>query len=276
MTICIAAIAADRSAVVVASDRMLSAGFLSLEFDHPRSKLERLGHTCVGMSAGDALPVGQLFASAKPVATQLQSPQIQHIAEEVKKAYCNLRAKRIQESVFQPRGITIEEFYRKGLIRQLPTEVAMSLDDMVQRRKLGIDLIVTGVDQNGAQIFGISDPGVMAPYDRIGYHAIGSGLSHAILSLVGAGQDWSTSVNETVFNVYRAKRQAELAPGVGESVEMQVISSGGTRELGNDEILNLKKILQKTTAPQNKTLAEHISKLGFDKGAKDGQAKGTE
>ena len=270
MTICIAAMAANRTAVVVASDKMLSAAFLSLEFDHPSSKLENLGSSCVGMSAGDALPVGELFASARPVTTQLQNPRIEQIAKAIKNAYCHLRAKRIQETVFQPRGVTMEQFYQQGLLKQFPAELAMSLDDMVQRRSsLGIDLIIAGVDSNGSHIFGIRDPGIVSPYDRIGYHAIGSGLSHAILSLVGARQDWSASINETVFNVYCAKRQAELAPGVGKDLEIRVITSEGTRNLTDTDLANLDSILQKRLAPQNEQTSEAISKLGFGGGGED-------
>ena len=140
------------------------------------------------------------------------------------------------------------------------------MDDLVQRRDLGIDLIVTGVDQSGAHILGISDPGVMASYNRVGYHAIGSGLSHAILSLVGAGQDWSIKINQTVFNVFRAKRQAELAPGVGESIDMRIISVEGMRKIEEHEIVNLDTILNDVVVPQKEHLNEHISKLGFDKG----------
>ena len=85
MTICIAAIAANISAVIVTSDRMLSAHFLSLEFDHPDSKIEKIGKSCVGLSSGDALPAGELFASAHSVSTQLQNPQVGQIAESIKR-----------------------------------------------------------------------------------------------------------------------------------------------------------------------------------------------
>lgn len=269
MTICIAAIAADRSAIVVASDKMLSAAFLNLEFDHPRSKLEHLGSLCIGMSAGDALPVGELFASANPIATQLQNPQVEQIAGAIKEKYCKVRAKRIQETVFQPRGLTIDAFYQEGLIRQFPPDIAVSLDDMVHRGNLGIDLIIAGVDQYGAHIFGVSDPGIVSPYDRIGYHAIGSGLNHALLCLIGTGQNWLTSINQTVFNVYRAKRQAELAPGVGQSIDMRVITSEVSRSVTDEEYLHLKTILEELLVPQDKQLHEKISKLGFNEREKD-------
>lgn len=258
--------AAEKSAVVVTSDRMLSAHFLSLEFDHPDSKIEKLGKSCVGLSAGDALPAGELFASAYSVATQLQNPQVGQIAESIKETYANLRARRVEEQVFKPRGITIDAFYQQGLIRQFPPEVAMQLDDLVQRAEFGVTLVISGVDGNGAHIIGISDPGKADSYDRIGYHAIGSGMSHAILSLVSSGQHWAKSINETVFNVFRAKRQSESAPGVGSSIEMRIVTDQGIRPVSDDEINKLDGIHKKLIAPADKELVESIQQLPFDGG----------
>jgi hypothetical protein len=263
MTICIAAAAAEKSAVVVASDKMISAGFLDLEFDHPGSKIEALGASCVGLSAGDALPAGDLFSSAQSVATQLQTPQVRQIAETIKDTYSTLRSKRIEETVFKPRGVTIDSFYQQGLIRQFPPEVAMSLDDRVQRMKFGVELIVAGVDRDGAHIFGITDPGISDSYDQIGYHAIGSGMSHALLSLVGAGQHWSMTVNETVFNVFRAKRQSEVAPGVGRSVELRVIADGKIHIVTDDEISSLDQMLRDLEAPLGEQIKASIAQLPF-------------
>ncbi len=263
MTICIAATAADRTAVVVASDRMISAGFLDLEFDHPGSKIEILGPSCVGLSAGDALPSGDLFSSAYPVSTQFQNPAVEQIADTIKDTYCQLRARRIEEAVFKPRGITIKSFYQ-GLIRQIPIEIAVELDNKVQHSQFGVTLVIAGVDQGGAHIFGISDPGISTSYDRIGYHAIGSGQSHAILSLVAAGQHWSKSINETAFNVFRAKRQAELAPGVGQSVELRIISSESVRSVTTDELCILDGLRNQLEAPPTELVDKSIKDLPFE------------
>ena len=269
MTVCIAATAADKSAVVVASDKMISAGFLSLEFDHPEPKIEALGATCVGLCAGDALPAGDLFSSAQSVAAQLQKPHVRQIAEAIKDTYSTLRAKRIEESVFKPRGLTIDSFYQQGLIRQFPAEVSMPLDDSVQRMKFGVELIVAGVDRDGAHIFGVTDPGISDSYNQIGYHSIGSGMSHALLSLVGASQHWSMSVNETVFNVFRAKRQSEVAPGVGRSVELRVIADGKIRVVTDDELQALDHVLEDLEAPRNERIRTSIAELPFESGKEE-------
>ena len=40
----------------------------------------------------------------------------------------------------------------------------------------------------------------------------------------------------TVYNVYRAKRQAEMAPGVGLATDMRIIKHEGITEIGNDQL----------------------------------------
>ncbi len=272
MTICVAATAADKSAIVAASDRMLSAHFLSLEFDHPDAKIDVLGRSCVGLSSGDALPTGELFSAAHGISAQLQNPQVGQIAEQIKDAYSALRKKRIEEQVFLPRGITIDEFYQQGLIRSFPAEVAMNLDHMVQTMDFGVELIIAGVDGNGAHIFGITDPGVAASYDRVGYHAIGSGMSHALLSLVSSAQHWSLGVNETVFNVYRAKRQSEAAPGVGRALEMRIITTDGCRAVTEEELDRLEEATQKLMAPQEIQARDLVAALNFDEADNGSQA----
>jgi len=271
MTVCIAATSAKKKAVVVASDRMLSAHFLHLEFDHLNAKIDILGDSCVGLSAGDALPIGELFGAAYGVSTQLQNPQIGQIAERIKEAYIDLRKRRVEEQYFRPRGITIDEFYQNGLIRQFPTEVAMSLDDMVRRANFGVELIVAGVDGNGAHIFGIADPGIAASYDRVGYHAIGSGMSHALLGLVSANQHWANNINQTVFNVYCAKRQAEAAPGVGDAIDMRIVTRDGCRPLDEPQLSTLEETRKKVFEPQLAQTHELISQLSFEETQADVQ-----
>jgi len=251
---------------------MLSAHFLSLEFDHPDSKIEQLGPSCIGLSAGDALPAGELFASSHALTAQLQDPAIAGIAEAIRESYAQRRAQRVEEMYFKPRGLTLEAFYQQGMMRQFPPEISVSLDERVQNFNFGVEIIVAGVDSAGAHIFGIMNPGQSLPYDRVGYHAIGSGMSHAILSLVNAGQFWGKSVNETVFNVYRAKRQAELAPGVGSSIEMRIISQNGIIALNDEDFSRLEKMLAALLEPQSKQHSKSICELSFGNGLDDGDA----
>lgn len=271
MTVCIAAICDNNQSVVVASDRMLSAHFLALEFDHPDAKIDILASRCVGLSAGDALPTGELFGACAGISAQLSNPQIELIATHVKDKYSELRRKFIEEKLFKPRGITIDDFYQGGIIRQLPPDVSLTLDDRVQRTDYSVELIVAGVDSGGASIFGIVNPGISSCYNRVGYHSIGSGMSHALLSLVSSGQHWSTDLNRSVYNVYCAKKQAELAQGVGNATEMRIVTQSGIRSVAAKEMETLEKIRTSAVTPMIKGLDSKIGELPFGENGDAGE-----
>ena len=63
MTICIGAICDGGDAVVVASDKMITASGVSTEFEHSAPKFERIGEHCIVLSAGTAL-VHKVIAKA--------------------------------------------------------------------------------------------------------------------------------------------------------------------------------------------------------------------
>ena len=264
MTICIAATCADQKAVVAASDRMVSAPFLTLEFDHPDAKIDQLSRTCVGLTAGDALVATDLFTGFEGMVSQLQDPGVLLIAEHVKQRFVEVRQKLIDERVFRPRGISFVDFYSKGLVSALPPDLAMILDNQAQEGQLQASVIVAGVDGSGSHIHGIEDPGTSSCFDRLGYHAIGSGYRHALLYLATTQQHWSSSVNQTVHNVYEAKKQAELAQGVGNTTEMRVITERGVRALTQSDLNALEELHELRTVPASDCLKNKIDKLPFE------------
>lgn len=74
MTVCIAAICGGGTAIVVAADRMITASYPPVEFEHDVPKLEGLGSSCVALTAGDALAHIDLFRSAKEALGALSAP----------------------------------------------------------------------------------------------------------------------------------------------------------------------------------------------------------
>ena len=248
MTICIAANFAE--GVVVAADRMISASHLTLEFDHPDTKIHPISSSCVVLSAGDALVIDELLRAGTGIAGQLQNPMVMNFADHLRLSYVNVRQQLASRKILEPRGLSFESFYREGRISMIPAEMAMALDSRIQQLQLGISLIVAGIDSSGAHIFGIDDPGQCVCFDRIGYHSIGSGHRHALLTLIGNKQDRRTTANDALRNVYMAKRAAEVAPGVGKATDMWVITQDG--------IMHTQEIIPKLERwYDNKYVAQH-------------------
>ena len=125
MTICIATSCDGGKAIVVASDRMLSAPFLTVEFDHQDAKIDQIGNNCVALSAGDALCVQDVLMGGIGAASQLQNPSIKTLADQVKHQFCDIRKQRINDFVFGPRGIDFDGFYQGGMISRFPQDLSM-------------------------------------------------------------------------------------------------------------------------------------------------------
>lgn len=223
MTICIAVLCEGGQSVIVAADRMVSAPFLTVEFDHPNVKIEEISPRCVALSAGDVLAITEMFSENSGISQQLQAPTVNLISEEIKQRFVHLRHKQVDESLFIPRGMSFGNFYDRSVISGVPSDLAMMLDNRVSSFRLGVEIIVSGVDGSGGHIYQIVDPGTSQCFDRLGYHAIGSGQRHAILSLVALQHNINVDLDQALFNIYLAKRQAEIAPGVGTGTDIMII-----------------------------------------------------
>ena len=263
MTICIAALCDQGKSVVVASDRMLSAPFLTVEFDHPDAKIESIGSNCVALSAGDALYVTDVLSNSSGMSQQLQNPSVELMTNELKEKFIQVRHRLLDERLFRPRGLSFNDFYRGGLIQATPPDLAMLLDNQVSSFQLGISLIVAGVDSFGGHIFSIEDPGSSQCFDRLGYHAIGSGHRHAILSLVISQQNFQSDLNWSVYNVYFAKRQSEMAPGVGQATDMRIVEASGERKITDEELRSLGDIYTRHNARDLSHIQGSVDSLSF-------------
>lgn len=101
-------------------------------------------------------------------------------------------------------------------------------------------------------------------FDRVGYHSIGIGHRHAVLKLVSLGQHQSKSINETVFNVYCAKRVAELAPGVGQATSMKIVTGQGTQSVEQDILDKLNPVFDEHSNPVNESVIKAVEQLPFN------------
>lgn len=91
-------------------------------------------------------------------------------------------------------------------------------------------------------------------------HAIGSGSIQAVNTLMFQKHDKHDPLNTTIYDVYKAKRNAEVAQGVGKETELIVLTKGkGCRTITSESFKLLKEIYdnevkQGRTHPQLKSL----------------------
>jgi len=231
MTVCIAAIANGGTHVVTAADRMFTVGPpLNVEFEPQITKVEQMSPSCLAMGAGNSLFVDQILKSAKEAYRNVPGASVTQIAISVKEAYAKLREESIEEQIVkQTLGNDFLAFRARGgtLPAYLQPQPAIYQQIIVQANQfnLGVDLIVTGIDDGGSHVYYVGNPGTMVSFDKIGYNAVGSGASHVAIRFALECMHPKTPLEDVLLAVYLAKKAAEVAPGVGQETEIRVISS---------------------------------------------------
>jgi 20S proteasome alpha/beta subunit len=266
MTIAIGALCNSGKAVIVASDRMITGRYPPIEFEHNVSKVEPLGPSCVTATAGNALAHIEVFRSVRAKLYQLQAPPISAIVDGIKDAYQRERRRRTEEQILGPRGVTVEEFYQ-DYVRRWPPEVAVAIDRDIMQNEYGLDIIVAGVDDSGAHLYAIDDPGVSSCFDSFGYHAIGSGMTHAVVALTSGRVVPFTPLRQVLYYVYAAKRAAEAAPGVGDATDIVVVhQETGTptvEPVQPEDMEVLRSAYEEQMQPKTENLTQALSALNI-------------
>lgn len=265
MTICIGAVCRDgkkndKAAVVVASDRMVTMGNLT-EFEHEVPKLKELTTHAVALIAGDALRGSRIVVDSAVQIKTSGAANMAQIAELVAGNYSGLRLRQLNDEIFRPRGMNVTEFYQGGQQR-LVLQLAIGLDQTVQVFNYGVELLIAGVDSDGAHLSHVGNPGgSYVPFHHTGFGAIGSGNLHAMQSLIGLRHTPHRDLHETVFSVYASKRRAEIAPGVGHDTDMAIVDATGIFRLTPDVLTELSKMFKQFEQPVDPKVLDSVRKL---------------
>jgi hypothetical protein len=216
VTICIGAICDNGKACVVAADREITVPALSLEFEHADKKIEDIVDGCVVMSSGDALLASQIVERTRAGLGSGRHAVVS-VAERLRDTYISSHQERAERVFLTPRGWTLREFKEKGAT-QIPAQIYLNLDSQLFNFGLNVvEFLIAGVDSTGAHLYRVFYGGVAGGdwlewCDRLSYRAIGSGLSHASISLALEGQHRRLSVPESLYNVYSASSGCHCPP----------------------------------------------------------------
>jgi hypothetical protein len=232
MTICIAALCDEGKGCVIAADREITDQALSLEFEHRESKIDLLSKKCVVMSSGDALLPAEIIAKTRLVIPVEEEVMILSLAEKLRDTYIAVHLERAESVILKPRGFNFQEFKEKGAQQLLPQVYQEVTNQLFIFGINAVEFLVAGVDNTGSHIFRVHYNGMAGGSwlewcDKLGHREIGRGAPHASIFLSIEGQYSGLGVAETIYNVYCAKKIAELAPGVGSSTDLAIISENG-------------------------------------------------
>lgn len=258
MTVCIAA--RSGSAVFLVSDRMVTAG--DMQFAPPLEKIMFLTSSIAVMAAGDSAFHHEIMGDVmKEVNNKVESNPTEWInVKDVVDLYlaCRNKAKlrRSGALILAPLGLDHQTF----LLRQKTMDAALVstiATDLINFDLPHTEVIIAGLDAfNGAgttHIYSIHKDDVSCD-DVIGFRAIGSGARHAESHFMLARHAWNSTASDTVMLAYRAKKDSEVAPGVGAETDMFMIGPalGQNSRLRSEVMGRLEVEYKKLQKKQNK------------------------
>jgi hypothetical protein len=227
VTVCVAAIA-NNNGMFVASDRMKTSG--DIQYEPEVSKIIPLTTSIVMLTAGDSQLNNEIAVSLREwVAMHVRATPDEWIpVRRVVDWYVwqrqELKRKAAEAALLHPLGLTTQTFLasQKDMDPSLAQELARNI---IHFAVPPTQVIIAGIDTLGPHIYTVSD-GFVAYHNAVGFAAIGVGSWHVESEFMLSGHHPARSIPETVSLVYRAKRRAETAPGVGAATDLGMMIAG--------------------------------------------------
>jgi 20S proteasome alpha/beta subunit len=253
MTVCIAAVCNmghdDGPAIIAASDRMITMG--ELEYEPDQAKCIPLASRTLGLLAGDM----ELHAHVVPIVQRKVLDAIKEdpsninvgtVAAFYAEEFAYYRRTLAEREILIPRGLDFERFYNRQSI--MAHYQVKEIDDTLTSYLVNSSAIVAGLDQTGAHIYKIENPGVARCWDTSFFACIGSGENMASTQFIVSGFEKRWTLPRAAWLVFSAKAKAESSGGVGRKTDLFIIRKEQQIESLNDSDKDkLYDIFKKTT-----------------------------
>jgi hypothetical protein len=261
VTVCIAAVCERLKTIVMISDRLISADWISTEGVRKFDFLALVG-PWVTMFAGDeAFRYEPLSIRIRDKTHGRGKLSLTAVADVCHEAY-KIELQRKQEmEILLPTGWTREAFLKEGRA-SLGEYRFTELEQLVTKATLGVDLLVAGFDDAGyPQIFEMCNGAILIP--PLPYHAIGAGRAAALSRMYTTPHlCYSNSFEEIAYGVCAAKFAAESTPTVGKDSTFVALEQDGDAILLEDNaVAKLRRIWEtKGKPPVPRAALNFISK----------------
>lgn len=164
------------------------------------------------------------------------------IANKIKENFKKTRLKTIDEEMLEPLLVN-REFLIKAISEEIPNQYVDSMIDSVTKFRLDTAILLAGVENDRGSVIMVSETGVH-DFGEIGFHGIGSGYTEAMNTLLFQQQHRECPLSETVYNVFKAKKNAEVSEGVGRWTDMLILSEDSQTVLSDEDLRKLSGVYE--------------------------------
>jgi len=258
MTICISAIGTKKEGVneeefiVFATDHMITTG--NNEFEHEIKKYKELNGSAVAMLSGQTLLFEELLKETSSLTGY------DNIKEKIYQNFKERKKFEVKSKLLDPLGIS-EQDLKQFLITPLNNPFTKNILENILGHSLQTSILLVGFRDGEAQIYEINEGECISVRD-IHFHTIGSGSIQASNALLFQRHCKENDLKKTIYNVYKAKKNAEVAQGVGNETEILVCYKNKIMSVSKEDIEKLDKIYKEELAfGLNKCCQEDLNSL---------------
>lgn len=235
MTICIAAICTEDTEdyIVFAVDHMLTVGGLG-QFEHNIKKYSQLNNTTVGMLAGKTMHTDYFFDNS------FDNMSFESISQDLFNKFNLKKEDIIQKEILNKYNIDfnfVHDLLNKPQLNGFSSEIIKAISNI----ELGVVILLIGFIDGKAKIIEVNDNNIF-DVSVLTFHAIGSGHPQAKNALLFQRHSKDDGLRVCLYNVYKAKKNAEVSEGVGKETELGFLSKDGVKILDKSDIEILDKI----------------------------------
>jgi len=264
LTICVAAIGRcddigkDCEAVVFATDHMITLKQIG-QFEHAVEKYRKINSNTVAMLSGEALLFDEVLKGAT------ETGNLDEIGQKIHQNMISIRDMRISKLIFEKLKIDFD-FLKELLKAPAHNATVENILSTIEKFKLDTTVLIVGFKDNLAQLVEINEFNLTNTRD-INFDAIGSGSVQALNTLLFQRHSKADDLKATLYNVYKAKRNSEVAVGVGKETDLLILfPSGKLHKIGDKEAGLLANIYaeEMICGKEHKDLKEVVSHVGGD------------
>jgi hypothetical protein len=234
MTVCVAALAGDKTAIVCVADRAVSYGGL-IQWDSSDSgkiiKLNPSGSVVMISDEGDGPRVlDALFERAPDIGAKKRSTIRGTCEEQYRLAVDDL----VEAKFLRPRLLDRSK-YVAAITGGTVNDLIRSQADEIKNFDMRCDLLCCGFDSDRVPfIFDLGSPGIARDMTMTGFQAIGAGWEKAVSRLLFSEHKSQHSIERVLYDCFDAKANAEMTPTVGYEWDAVVIRAGKMTEVPKD------------------------------------------
>ena len=265
VTVCIACLSnwyfgpgdLGRAAITV-SDRQITAG--DVEYEPPQLKVSFNTKRTIIMIAGDYTIHTEALHQTNRIIAATSETDPANIAEIYAGCIRDVKFRHAANIYLSPLGLKSDIFSGQG---DVSSDLLGSLADQVQRYGgPETSAIVVGADDFGTHIYLVDEKSRVSCHDDVGFVAIGLGAWHAKSQLMRARYTSQSPFATALALAYAAKKQAEVAPGVGIETDMFVVNRDGWMPVLAELKTAVEQLYNQYEIKINELASEQIAKLG--------------